>query len=133
MIRNVYLDRFENAVGVDSQSRLVTVGFHHELERIAEVAAAFLQQRVHETVLVQPPAAQANLGRAVLAEQDELAGVAVFALGAAFAERRPLGGFRRAEVADEDVVSEAAATRARQLLGKNVVDGALPVDLHVSG
>src|SRR5439155_21366486 len=98
-----------------------------------QVPAAFLQQRMHGTVLVEPPEAQAHVGRADLAQQDELAGVAVYALGAAFAERRPFGGLRRAEVADEDVVSEAAATRARQLLGKNVVDGALPVDLHVSG
>jgi hypothetical protein len=86
---------------------------------------------VHETVFIHATAAEADLRGAALAEKDKLAGVAVLALRAAFAKRRPFGSLRRAEVADEDVVGEAAAAGARQLLGEDVVNGALPVDLHL--
>src|SRR3990172_580197 len=82
------------------------------VQRLFQVAAALLDQRRHEAIFIHAPSAQPHESSAALAEDDELAGVAVLALAAALAQGRPFGGFGRSQVADEHLFREAATTGA---------------------
>src|SRR3990172_8523621 len=101
------------------------------VQGLIQGAAALLHEGHHEALFVDRVGAEAGLGGAGGAEGDELAGVAVVALGAAVAEGSPLGGLRGAEVADHDLVGESPAARAGELAGEDIVDRPLPVNLHV--
>src|SRR3990170_5802036 len=123
------LQALAHLIGVDVEVLAPIVG--DVIEGLIQSAAALLHEGHHEALLVDRVGAEAGLGRAGGAEGDELAGVAVVALGAAVAEGSPLGGLRGAEVANHDLVRESPAARAGELAGEDVVDRPLPVYLHV--
>jgi hypothetical protein len=104
--------------------------FGQVVEAFLEVLAAVLDEEGHHAFLVDGAGAETQLTGAGRAEEYELSGLAVFLVGAVLTAGRVLGGPRGARVAGYKLGRERLATRASDLVLKDVINRLCPVDLH---